>query len=930
MLPTTIRAPLHRAGALAALAIATAQTNFAAARQFDSLDILGRFGAVLTNTDRNARLIDADFNADGRRDLLVRTSEEAPAATRLPPSIWLGSPAGLIGPIAVPDLPPAPVLFMSASSYTTANFTFAAADVTGDARDDIIATVGAELVVYASNGAGGFNIIQTLPNPGLFVHAIDIDHDADPDIVTGRPLKVSRNDNGVLQPFITYPTPPWPDTKLVFGKFTAGPGPDIFTNGPNALFINDGHGVFTLDPRPPFVPDSPISGAIAAIDTNADGRDELICTANGGLFLPQFGRLAWWMQPTPSRYLFTIATLTDQGFAAGPFSPSPFDGPYTLTRLGPDRPFGSDFIVAANGEPGTNPYPTQFAFARIESGALVVDPAFPAAGIGAYNAVAGDFTADGCADVAIWSDGTRRVGPDMPASLAIARGDCAATLPTLAAPRSVGWCTFYYTQGLFDLRFFDADADGRPDLHSRFLAGAFPATTNAISRSQLIIRNLGNANFNFERPVYIAGQATLLDSRRVFLDLNRDALDELYAWSDAGLHPVVKIPISAVPQAIPRFWDQAFALEVQSTPRYPAPTPTDGYSNGFQDVSVSRAPLNPRMAFDADADAITDLVTFQNQRQWNTPGDFPSRIVVQSPGQNGVHSAVPVRLASVAAIDFDNDGDTDLVGVERLSGPAGQPSTDCAQCRTWTSVSYACDCLPAGTLKVFLNDGHANFTPLNTSIPTPPYSDRFRPTLNTADVTGDGRPDLALTNWSTAQVWVYPAGPNGLGEPPVITATATGIENLAIADIDRDADADMVVGLAIEQFEASAGTAPETLLSFLSDGTGGFHPGPPVAAGVTPEFPRLADFDNDADPDLAFLSAGSQIITTINRTPPACSADLNTDGTVTVADLTILINHFGQPLSTAGPAARIDINHNHIIDTPDLVYFIARCGETCP
>ncbi len=60
---------------------------------------------------------------------------------------------------------------------------------------------------------------------------------------------------------------------------------------------------------------------------------------------------------------------------------------------------------------------------------------------------------------------------------------------------------------------------------------------------------------------------------------------------------------------------------------------------------------------------------------------------------------------------------------------------------------------------------------------------------------------------------------------------------------------------------------------------------------------------------------------------PACIGDLNYDGFVNTADLTIFLGDFGSPQT---PYTGGDLNGDGQVNTSDLTTFLGRFGQPCP
>ncbi|MFM9957637.1 MAG: multicopper oxidase domain-containing protein [Phycisphaerales bacterium] len=66
----------------------------------------------------------------------------------------------------------------------------------------------------------------------------------------------------------------------------------------------------------------------------------------------------------------------------------------------------------------------------------------------------------------------------------------------------------------------------------------------------------------------------------------------------------------------------------------------------------------------------------------------------------------------------------------------------------------------------------------------------------------------------------------------------------------------------------------------------------------------------------------------LSITPPFCPGDLNNDGAVNTADLTIFLGQFGNAVIIPGTGA--DFNGDGFVNTPDLTFFLGRFGQPCP
>jgi hypothetical protein len=136
-----------------------------------------------------------------------------------------------------------------------------------------------------------------------------------------------------------------------------------------------------------------------------------------------------------------------------------------------------------------------------------------------------------------------------------------------------------------------------------------------------------------------------------------------------------------------------------------------------------------------------------------------------------------------------------------------------------------------------------------------------------ADFNADGRPDLAVTNQNALNVTILLRQPGGgfaeeAGSP---VAVGTYPHEVAIADFDQINGPDLAV--------TNQSSNDVTIL--LRQPGGGFaeEAGSPIAVGTTPLGIAAADFDADGDPDLAVANSGSNSISVLRRMPGGFTAD---------------------------------------------------------
>jgi autotransporter-associated beta strand protein len=198
--------------------------------------------------------------------------------------------------------------------------------------------------------------------------------------------------------------------------------------------------------------------------------------------------------------------------------------------------------------------------------------------------------------------------------------------------------------------------------------------------------------------------------------------------------------------------------------------------------------------------------------------------------------------------------------------------------------------------------GHGDGTfaaPVNFSFGNVPFS------LAAADLRGDHKMDLAVTNFNGNNVSILLGNGDGTFAAPVNYSTGTNPAALKLADVNSDGRLDLIV--------ANRGSSTVSVL--LGNGNGTFKPAQNFAAGSAPFSVDVADLNGDGHPDLAVADIGSgtasillgtgngsfqspQMIAEGVSTAGISLADLNADGR---SDLTVaslgngLTVQFGAP-----------------------------------
>jgi hypothetical protein len=256
----------------------------------------------------------------------------------------------------------------------------------------------------------------------------------------------------------------------------------------------------------------------------------------------------------------------------------------------------------------------------------------------------------------------------------------------------------------------------------------------------------------------------------------------------------------------------------------------------FQPVVISSFGGNSVAAADINRDGKPDLVVVGS-----------TSVVVQLGNGDGTFQD-PVYYASgggsadgIAIADLNHDGKADVVVTNGDSRNIG----------------------------VLLGNGDGTFAPAATYDSGGPFDSRpYSPVV--ADVNGDGKPDLVVTNSGSGTVAVLLGNGDGTFQPAVTNPGGSGPLSVAVADLNGDGVPDVLV--------SNSDTIGGSVYVLLGNGDGTFQG--PIFYDSGGEFPygvAIADVNHDGRPDL-FV---------VNRTTP--------NGYPNVG---VLLNNTGAPPTT--------------------------------
>jgi hypothetical protein len=220
--------------------------------------------------------------------------------------------------------------------------------------------------------------------------------------------------------------------------------------------------------------------------------------------------------------------------------------------------------------------------------------------------------------------------------------------------------------------------------------------------------------------------------------------------------------------------------------------------------------LNSIVSADFNGDGKPDLAEGNDGQLWVQLGNGDGTFT-QVPGARASLGEVPIEVVSA---DFNGDGKPDIAGVNY--GP---------------------------TVSVLLGNGDGTFSPA-PGFPLA-FGSKDYGSIATADFTGDGKPDLAVTDAGNNTLTVV----TGVGTPSVVVHSPIVLDGPPRSVYVDDFNGDGKPDVALDNTQAGK------LTVLLGQGQGNFSPAPgsPVALGASIDVDGIAtlDFNGDHIQDLA-------------------------------------------------------------------------------
>ena len=353
---------------------------------------------------------------------------------------------------------------------------------------------------------------------------------------------------------------------------------------------------------------------------------------------------------------------------------------------------------------------------------------------------------------------------------------------------------------------------------------------------------------------------------------------------------------------------------------------TDALGNFVPDIQLpvsSVRQLYRTSVFDLDGDGWNDLVQLDADAK-------TVRAIFAGPEIRAGADVTPVSLGSftqnqLTPIDFDRDGDMDLVGsnpntvtYENINGKRLVPKQFVSATEWFDPIVIDVDSDGDDDLLVGKHDEPPSWLENvagTFSDPVPIAEDVDLAPRMTLDMDGDGDEDVIYRSHAIANGWLENLGRNLEGKISFIHHEVPELMDGKFADLDRDGDPDFVqmIDRRLVWVENVDGRARSWATHEIGE--------------LDERFPQisLVDLDGDGDADVV-VQDNARVIWYRNDTPSPRVGDFDGDFRRFAADIDILFAavRFG----VSDP--RFDVNDDDQVDQMDATYWIETLLETSP
>ncbi|HKN00972.1 MAG TPA: FG-GAP-like repeat-containing protein [Candidatus Binataceae bacterium] len=760
------------------------------------------------------------------------------------------------------------------------------ADVNGDGLPDLIvanANDGTVSVLLNMTAPGAtmpiFAAQQTFPAGGSpsSVTVADVNGDGLPDLI------VANANDGTVSVLLNMTAPG--ATTLSFATqqtFAVGKGPTSVTtadvNGdglPDLIVANGTDGTVSVllnmtapgATTPIFATQQTFAvgkgpSSVTTADVNGDGLSDLIvANANDGTVSVLLNSTA----PGAG----TPSFATQQTFAVG-------NGPSSVTKADVNGDGLPDLIVA-NANDGTvsvllnttAPGATTLSFATQQTFAV---------GNGPSSVTAADVNGDGKPDLIVTNKNSSTV------SVLLNTTAPDATTPSFATQQ-----TFATGTSPSSVTAADVNGDGKPDL---LVVNQKDNTVSVLLNTAPTPATTFDSNSFATQQTFGVGSSP---SSVTAADVNGDGLPDLIVANSGGITVSVLLNTTAPGASTPSFASQQ-TFGVGSSPS--SVTAADVNGDGLPDLIVTNSgSTSVSVLLNTTAPGAT-TPSFAAQQTFAT-GSFPSSVTAADVNGDGLPDLIVANgLGSAVSVLLN----TTAPGAATPSFAAQQTFAVGVESTSVTTADVNGDGLPdliianfkSGTVSVLLNTTAPGATTLSFTAQQTFAVGNGPSSVTAADVNGDGKPDLIVADKSSNMVSVLlnTTAP-GATAPSFATRQSFAVGFAPTSVTTADVNGDGLPDLIVTNSEPGSNTV-SVLLNMTAPGatTASFAAQQTFATGSSPYAVTAADVNGDGKPDLIVANSGansvSVLLNNLYATTPSGSP---ATGTI----------HYSVPTPTATP-----------------------------